>query len=166
MTKQDINDIISTMCPDDVDFEKPIISPAYLKKELEALAVEQESTEFEEIDFVQEHKKIPVTLDLTPCEDAISRRAVEEMIKAEMPERGMWEIDGDKEKETVCEVCVDLIQKLSELSPVAPQPKTGHWVFVDRAKEHGHCSECDYGNVDLLDGRPHNYCPNCGAKMQ
>ena len=56
-----------------------------------------------------------------PCEDAISRQAVDEMIKAEMPERGMWEIEGDKEKETVCEVCVDLMQKLSELPSVRPR---------------------------------------------
>ena len=52
MTREDINNIISIICPNDEDFEKPIISPAYLKKELEALALEQE-----------------------PCEDAISREA-------------------------------------------------------------------------------------------
>ena len=45
------------------------------------------------------------------------------------------------------------------------EPKTGHWIFVDKAKEHAHCSECDYGDVDLFDGRPHNYCPNCGTKI-
>ena len=56
-----------------------------------------------------------------PCADAVSRQAVDEMIKAEMPERGMWEIEGDKEKETVCEVCVDLMQKLSELPSVRPR---------------------------------------------
>ena len=37
--------------------------------------------EFEEIDFVQPHKKIPVTLDLTPCEDAVSREAILNKIK-------------------------------------------------------------------------------------
>lgn len=41
MTKQDIDNIIQALCPNDEDFEKPIISPAYLKKELEAIAVEQ-----------------------------------------------------------------------------------------------------------------------------
>lgn len=45
------------------------------------------------------------------------------------------------------------------------KPKTGYWIFVDKAHEHAHCSECDYGDVDLMDGRPHNYCPNCGAKI-
>ena len=43
--------------------------------------------------------------------------------------------------------------------------KTGQWIFVDKAHEHAHCSECGYGNVDLFNERPHNYCPNCGAKM-
>lgn len=48
---------------------------------------------------------------------------------------------------------------------VTPLQKTGQWVFVDKAHEHAYCSECGYGNVDLFNGRPHNYCPNCGAKM-
>ena len=42
MTREDIKNIINVVCPNDEDFEKPIISPAYLKKELEALALEQE----------------------------------------------------------------------------------------------------------------------------
>ena len=42
MTREDIDNIISIICPNDEDFEKPIISPAYLKNELEALALEQE----------------------------------------------------------------------------------------------------------------------------
>ena len=42
MTKKDIDNIIKTICPNDEDFEKTIISPTYLKKELETLALEQE----------------------------------------------------------------------------------------------------------------------------
>ena len=68
-------------------------------------------------------------LEKEPCEDAVSRQAVEKMIKAEMPERGMWEIEGDTVKETVCEVCVDLIQELYKLQPVTPKEKTG-WIPV------------------------------------
>lgn len=41
MTKQDIDNVIKIVCPNDEDFEKPIISPAYLRKELETLAIEQ-----------------------------------------------------------------------------------------------------------------------------
>jgi hypothetical protein len=42
MKREDIDNIISVICPNDEDYEKPIISPAYLKNELEALALEQE----------------------------------------------------------------------------------------------------------------------------
>ena len=42
MTREDIKNIINIVCPNDEDFEKPIISTAYLKQELEALALEQE----------------------------------------------------------------------------------------------------------------------------
>ena len=45
------------------------------------------------------------------------------------------------------------------------EPKTGQWIFVDKTHEHAYCSECGYGNVDLLDGRPYSYCSNCGAMM-
>jgi len=57
-----------------------------------------------------------------------------------------------------------IMEYIDEL-PVTPQTKTREWIFVDKAHEHAHCSECDYGDVDLMNGRPHNYCPNCGAKM-
>lgn len=55
-------------------------------------------------------------------------KTVEEMIKAEMPERGMWEIEGDKEKEIVCEVCVDLLQKLFDLPA---EQKTNYKAFAE-----------------------------------
>ena len=53
----------------------------------------------------------------------------------------------------------------NDLPFVIQTQRTGQWVFVDKAHEHAHCSECGYGNVDLFNGKPHNYCPNCGAKM-
>lgn len=82
--------------------------------------------------FIQAYIKVLQIIDKyakqEPCDDVVSRQAVDEMIKAEMPERGMWKIEGDKEKETVCEVCVDLMQKLSDLPSVRPQEqKTGHF---------------------------------------
>lgn len=51
------------------------------------------------------------------------------------------------------------------LELLAQEPKMGRWIFVDNAHEHARCSNCDYGEVDLMDGKPHNYCQNCGMKM-
>lgn len=45
MTIKDINTIIEILCPNDEDYEKPIISPKYLRQELEQLALEQEPCE-------------------------------------------------------------------------------------------------------------------------
>ena len=64
--------------------------------------------------------------------------------------------------ETECDYAKAHDVAIKALDQVA---KTGRWIFVDKAHEHAHCSECGYGNVDLFNGRPHNYCPNCGAKM-
>lgn len=87
-------------------------------------------------------------LEQQPCEDAISRQAVIEIAKSS---KSNW-IDNSV-----------LYKRVNELSPVNPQPKTGHWIHLKHNK--GKCSECHdvvliaqmYGNA--------NYCPNCGARM-
>jgi len=62
------------------------------------------------------------------------------------------------------DIVADLCVK--QLPSVRPQePKAGHWIYSDECKEHGHCSCCGYGSVDLVDGEPHIFCRNCGAKM-
>lgn len=90
-----------------------------------------------------------------PCKNTIDRQAVLDIVDS-----------YSESQSNVEDVTQDIISDIMALPPVNPQePKTGHWIFVDKAHEHAHCSECDYGNVDLLDGRPHNYCPNCGCRM-
>ena len=105
MTRQDIDTIISIICPNDEDFEKACISPAYLKNELEILALDQE-----------------------PCEDAISRKSMLDYIKylhGEMPEeefvkalpsvtparkKGKWIVLKDEYGdicEAICSCCGD-----------------------------------------------------------
>ena len=64
------------------------------------------------------------------------------------------------DRSTMVNTALDMAIKALE-----QEPKTGQWVFIDKAHKHAYCSECGYGNVDLFNGRPHNYCPNCGAKM-
>jgi hypothetical protein len=48
MTIKDINDIINAVCPNDEDYEKPCISPKYLRQELEQLALDQEQKYLEQ----------------------------------------------------------------------------------------------------------------------
>jgi hypothetical protein len=89
-------------------------------------------------------------LEQEPCADAISRQAVLEIIRKCHCEE--W-------------IKADIGASIEALSPVTPAEKVGHWIFVDEAHEHARCSKCDYGDVDLMDGKSHNYCQNCGAKM-
>jgi hypothetical protein len=101
-------------------------------------------------------KKLAEYLMKETCEDCISRQAV-------LDQTYLWSKD---EFLRVTNPFDYLRKRINSLPPIKPQPKIGRWIFVDKAHEHAHCSECDYGNVDLMDGRPHNFCPNCGAKMQ
>lgn len=91
-------------------------------------------------------------LEQKPCEDVISREAVIDCFKKWQP--------------FMATRIYEYEQELKALSPVTPQPKTGHWI------EHPHetgenweyskyeCSECHVWEEDDSD-----YCPNCGAKM-
>lgn len=58
-----------------------------------------------------------------PCEDAVSRKAVEEMLQSGFPARGMWEIEGDVVKQTVCETLTDALMDLEKLPSVTPQQR-------------------------------------------
>jgi len=135
MTKNDIDNIISIICPNDEDFEKACISPAYLKKELEALALEQE-----------------------PCENCISREAINELQKYRYN-------CGDTSI-----ICISL-NSINELPSVIPKQKIGHWIFHKPFdKGHKNCNECiecsqchTWYGYDCYIKTP--YCPNCGLRM-
>lgn len=62
--------------------------------------------------------------------------------------------------------CANIRAEIEKLPSVQPKVKTGHWIFDDECREHGHCSKCGYGSVDLVDGEPHIFCRNCGANME
>ena len=100
------------------------------------------------IEDYSEVEEIIKALEQQPCDDAISRQAVLELMA-----------DYDLSMGQV-------VKGIHALPPVTPQQNVGHWIFVDKAKEHAHCSNCGYGDIDLMDGKPHNYCQSCGAKMQ
>ena len=95
-------------------------------------------------------------LEQEPCEDAVSRREVFETFGELL---GVWGTEA-----------------LMELSSVTPQPKTGHWEWVqyDGNPNIGnwHCSECGSIVIECVSkekkgGIPlYKYCPQCGVKIE
>ena len=93
-------------------------------------------------------------LEQEQCEDAISRQAVDEIKEL------MTDINGD----TVYAVRMSDIR---QLPPVNSQPKTGHWILIDKELSRYECSECGeiirlYEN-ETLEDYPFSHC---GAKME
>lgn len=136
MTREDINDIINAICPNDEDYEKPCISPKYLRQELEQLALDQR----------QWNEEPTIEIDL------ISRKAV-----LNLPKRKLRNYFG--------EVTADVInvKDIMDMPSITLQePKTGHWIDRDvYDADRWKCSEC--GRTEQYQ---ENFCPNCGAKMK
>ena len=82
-----------------------------------------------------------------PCDDCISRQALQEWIK-------------DK---TFGDIVVASEHNFDCLPPVTPQPKTGHWKSTIDGKPI--CSECGFVSESEDGYFVSHYCPNCGAKM-
>jgi len=150
MTRKDIDDIISILCPNDEDYEKPIISPKYLRQELEQLALEQE-----------------------PCEDAISRQDVIREIHDTI--FTFFNVCGDNEEipmddkdELLLSVNKAICNNVKAMKPVIPEPKIGHW--IDKFAGVYRCSCCEEitsidTEIDFPNGIRYKYCPWCGCKM-
>ena len=92
----------------------------------------------------EEHKLILELLDQAPCEDAISRQAVLDLINTD------WKYEG-------------LEIEISNLPSVIPQPKTGRW--IDRWDKIFLCENKDCSICGYTAQTRYNFCPNCGAKM-
>lgn len=90
-------------------------------------------------------------LEQEPCDDAISRQAVEEIT---------WE---EPSYTDALNVLTEVRDKVRALPSVTPQQKTGCWNRVtDNA---GYCVwECDKCGWQQRFNT--NYCPDCGAKKQ
>ena len=92
-----------------------------------------------------------------PCDDAISRQAVLDIVDS------YSESQSDVE-----DVTQDIISDIMVLPSVNVQePKTGHWRAVYQGDEliNYRCSECEFGNTFGKHPYGMYYCPNCGAKM-
>lgn len=144
-----LNDLIEVI--DQIPNLKEAYDKGY-KDGQKALAVHLELCKEEEEPTAKEHLVV---------EDCISRKAVLE------PYQTLNDNDT---------ICIWLLRKNIEQQPsVIPQPKTGHWEWVqyDYNSKLGdwHCSECKSVVIECVSkeekgGIPlYKYCPQCGAKM-
>ena len=107
-----------------------------------------------------DYEKVSHLKEQQPCNDAISRQAVIELVEG-------WWIGHTKED--------DLATEIKSLPPVTPQPKVGEWlekeINSDNAIEEwqsARCSVCDrYHTTPYMYYFSHyDYCPHCGTKME
>lgn len=105
---------------------------------------------------------------LKPCGDCISRAETQKHIYTRLYETALNNVGYKCEASDVYTNIAEnrLSTWVSEIPPIPSKPETGHWIYEDECKEHGHCSECGHGSIDLVDGAPHNFCQKCGAKMK
>ena len=124
-----------------------------------------------EVSLTKENIKIAfggiraTALEQQPCEDCISREDAMNMF---------W--NGTEGYDCRGFTRMDIGEILDNLPSVTPQPKMGHWEYVqyDYNPNIGnwHCSECrniviECANKTKKGGIPtYNYCPNCGADMR
>ena len=94
-------------------------------------------------------------LEQEPCDDAISRQAVEKIT---------WE---EPSYTDALNVLTEVRDKIRALPPVTPQPKTGHWRAIYQGEEiiDYRCTKCEFGNTFGKSTYRMNYCPNCGCHM-
>ena len=149
MTVRDINTIIETLCPNDEDYEKPIISPKYLRQELEQLALEQEHRHLEQepttkkdlgVDCISRADAIRVASgychpsnvakelaklpSVTPQEPILDKISAE--INAMFPPSGAWMYEeGHEVEHTVCEVLVEVLHIIDKYKADRSKEQTG-----------------------------------------
>ena len=106
---------------------------------------------------------IMALLEQEPCEDCVSRKGVHDMLE-NIPVT--FESKWFNWLQMAC-------NRLAELPPVVPQPKTGYWIswyeiieeeWGTEHNPHCKCSECNT-EVDPHTSKFINCCPVCGAKM-
>ena len=105
-------------------------------------------------------KDMPSALEQEPCDDAINRQAVFEIIRD-------FEYKNSHE-----EMLIN--SRIKQLPFVTPAEKVGHWEWVQYDSNpnigNWHCSECRTiipHMPEETDNTPiYKWCPMCGAKMQ
>ncbi len=104
-----------------------------------------------------------------PCEDAVSRQAVNDLVdelaraisdeRIHIPQRGRS--------------IGTIMQDILDLSPITPQTKIGKWIkyaALRCGEQHYKCTNCDdyvnFGQYGDHYTKDFKFCPHCGAKMK
>lgn len=82
-----------------------------------------------------------------PCDDAISRQAVEKIT---------WE---EPSYTDALNALTEVREKVRALPSVTPQSKTGHWIDTGSGQECSECGEIQHGYDNFR-----FYCAKCGSK--
>ena len=92
-------------------------------------------------------------------EDAISRQAVLDIVRFE----NRWLLDAGSHNYDTDIAFESIISKISDLPPVQPKIKTGHWILTD--DDFVYCSECEDSYYPRPIDADWYYCPHCGVRM-
>ncbi len=95
--------------------------------------------------------------------DLISRSALRKLYSDWIPQLALPADERDKK---AIEICIAVLDEAPSIDPESLRPK-GRWVRDCEGDEY--CENCSrYMPCREVTGDPsaHNYCPNCGAKME
>lgn len=96
-------------------------------------------------------------LKAEPCDDAISRQTVLDLVVANHRELNGLNVV----------MYSPLYKDIKQLPSVTPQPKIGHWIYTLEDWNKWECSECGFTKrTDVHVNIGYKYCPKCGAKME
>ena len=120
-------------------------------------------------EIAEAHEMAIKVLEEQPSEDCISRQAVLDALHSKFADG----FDGDKWWNST-----HVLDAVNRVPSATPQPKVGRWIgHREHCEKLGlipsglgvyeWCSNCGHG-IDIRDWYriSHNYCPECGVKMQ
>lgn len=86
-----------------------------------------------------------------------------DFLKCLLPERGMWEIEGDTAKNAICETVVEAMKLVENMPTIKLEQKKGKWVYNSPVT-----MKCDQCGIVIKDWDWHRFifCPNCRADMR
>jgi hypothetical protein len=87
------------------------------------------------------------------------------MSKRMTNQEAIEELRARKEHYEMGEGCEFLVEALEKGIEALENQKIGHWTYIKNSSVNG-LKICECSNCNKKTYGSHNYCPNCGAKME